>query len=342
MNSLNVYSGASAINDFLNPKNHLTPLVELDKSLNPLWNEKVHIYIKMQTFLPLMNVKSVPAFEMLKRSQKQADNLVESSSGNMAFSLTILSKLFGYEKMRSVVSDTTSAGKLQMLLLAGSEIWVNHEPENVLENPEESGIEVAKRMGEKKDWQNFNQYANINNPLGHYENCAKQIVEQLNNDIQVFGTTLGTTGTMSGIAKYLKEYTQAQCIGVVKKEHSPVPGPRSQKLLNMIELEWRKYVDEVVEGDTQGAYLQSLNLCRKGLLVGPSSGLSLDGLIFYLQEHKNLEKLRNREGKINCVILGCDLPFMYMDEYFKYLPRHIFPEVYNQALLKEKIGFEEF
>lgn len=66
MNNLNVYGGLTAINDFLNPENHLTPLVELPSSLNPFLADGIHIYIKMQTFLPLMNVKSVPAYEMLK------------------------------------------------------------------------------------------------------------------------------------------------------------------------------------------------------------------------------------------------------------------------------------
>lgn len=67
MKNLHVYRGQSAVNDFLNPENHLTPLVELSEKLNPFIADQVHIYIKLQTFLPLMNIKSIPAYEMLKQ-----------------------------------------------------------------------------------------------------------------------------------------------------------------------------------------------------------------------------------------------------------------------------------
>ena len=63
MKNLHVYRGQSVVNDFLNPENHLTPLVELSEKLNPFIADQVHIYIKLQTFLPLMNIKSIPAYE---------------------------------------------------------------------------------------------------------------------------------------------------------------------------------------------------------------------------------------------------------------------------------------
>ena len=112
MNNLNVYGGLTAINDFLNPENHLTPLVELPSSLNPFLADGIHIYIKMQTFLPLMNVKSVPAYEMLKNDVQPKRRLAESSSGNMAFSLSVLSRCCGYEKTRAVISHETNREKV--------------------------------------------------------------------------------------------------------------------------------------------------------------------------------------------------------------------------------------
>ena len=105
MKNLHVYRGQSAVNDFLNPENHLTPLVELSEKLNPFIADQVHIYIKLQTFLPLMNIKSIPAYEMLKQDMSPTKKIIESSSGNMAFSLSILSRSAGYEKMKAVMTS---------------------------------------------------------------------------------------------------------------------------------------------------------------------------------------------------------------------------------------------
>ena len=177
MNNLNVYGGLTAINDFLNPENHLTPLVELPSSLNPFLADGIHIYIKMQTFLPLMNVKSVPAYEMLKNDVQPKRRLAESSSGNMAFSLSVLSRCFGYEKTRAVISHETNREKVQMLLLAGTEIWVNKEPICPDPHSDESGIRIAEKTAHRSGWKNLNQYANPDNPGGHYEFCGQQILK---------------------------------------------------------------------------------------------------------------------------------------------------------------------
>ncbi len=343
MNHLNVYSGSAAINDFLNPENHLTPLVELPLSLNPFLAEGIHIYVKMQTFLPLMNVKSIPAYQMLKNDRCPARRLVESSSGNMAFSLAVLSRCFGYEKTRAIVSHETNREKLQMLLLAGAETWVNKEP--ICPNPHsaESGIRIAEKMSRKRGWKNLNQYANPSNPDGHYELCGRQILKQTNNDIRVFCTSLGTTGSMCGIAKQLKDKAEVLCIGVVRKPNNPVPGPRTLNLLKMIDFDWQQLTDEVVEEGTVHAYTQSMLLCRAGILAGPSTGLSLAGLLKYLRKEKlknDFADLKKERAEINCVILACDLPFLYLDEYFKYLPRKCFPKIFHQELLSVSLDFQ--
>lgn len=344
MNNLNVYGGLTAINDFLNPENHLTPLVELPSSLNPFLADGIHIYIKMQTFLPLMNVKSVPAYEMLKNDVQPKRRLAESSSGNMAFSLSVLSRCFGYEKTRAVISHETNREKVQMLLLSGTEIWVNKEPICPDPHSDESGIRIAEKTAHRSSWKNLNQYANPDNPGGHYEFCGQQILKQLNNDIRIFCTSLGTTGSLCGIARALKKKTEARCIGVARKPNNPVPGPRTLNLLKMIDFDWQQQTDDVVEEGTVHAYDQSMRLCRAGILAGPSTGLALAGLLKYLRREKlknDFAGLKNGRPEINCVILACDLPFLYLDEYFKYLPRKRFPKIFHQELLSARIDFQK-
>ena len=84
MKNLHVYRGQSAVNDFLNPENHLTPLVELSEKLNPFIADQVHIYIKLQTFLPLMNIKSIPAYETRYVSNKKDYRIVFWKHGFLA------------------------------------------------------------------------------------------------------------------------------------------------------------------------------------------------------------------------------------------------------------------
>ncbi|NCB49246.1 MAG: pyridoxal-phosphate dependent enzyme [Alphaproteobacteria bacterium] len=339
----NVFKGKEGIASFLNPENHITPLVELNEKLNPFLKDKIHIFIKMQTFLPLMNVKSASAYGMISKSPKKDKvKLVESSSGNMAFSLSILSSFFGFEKMRAIISSEASIGKMQMLLLSGAEVLVNEEP--VCPNPHDttSGINLAKKMG-KRDWMNLNQYANPNNPAAHYEMTGTQIYTQLEGNIQVFCSSLGTTGSMNGISKKLKEKDdKIMCVGVVRKPNNPVPGPRTLGLLKMIDFDWEAACDDIVACSSKQAYQKSMELCRQGLLAGPSSGLNLYGLLTYLKRMKvseKLEALRNEKGEINCVFLGCDLPFLYLDEYFKTLPRKMFPRILHEEKLRTPLQF---
>ncbi|MCT4575547.1 MAG: pyridoxal-phosphate dependent enzyme [Alphaproteobacteria bacterium] len=347
MISDNVFKGKKGVHDFLNPKNHVTPLVEIPEELNPFYNDEVHVFVKMLSFTPLMNVKSIPSYNMLDKHKKLEEyNIIENSSGNTAFSLSILSKIFGFKKTRVLISaKDTSIGKLQMLLLSGAEVQANNEP--LCPDPSDlnSGIQIAKNMGKRKKWFNPNQYSNKNNPESHYKITAPQIYEQLNGDIQIFSTGLGTTGSMVGCAKYLKEkLPNLKISGIVRKPNNIISGPRTLGLLRMIDFDWKKDIDEIIDVSTYDSYLRSLELCRSGLLLGPSSGFNLAGTLKYIMKLKRnnlLDKIRNKQGRINVVFIGCDSPFPYLDTYFKCLPRNKFPKIINEELLiaENKITF---
>ena len=148
--NLNTYAGPNAILDFLNPDNApYIPLVELPESLNPYTDKGVRIFAKLMNMLPLMNVKSLPAYNMLLDQKSKGelsgiDTVIENSSGNTVFSLAVLARLMGIPRTKAVVSHEVTKGKLNLLRLLGTEIIVNEEP--ICPDPSDptSGIYKAK------------------------------------------------------------------------------------------------------------------------------------------------------------------------------------------------------
>ena len=329
------------LKDFLNPRSTVTPLIELPEYLNPLAKHRVRIFAKRMDMLPLGNIKSLPAFAMLRAVNLDAvHTLVENSSGNTVASLAILGRLFGVPHTKALVSNEVSSGKLALLRLFGVEVIVKDEPICPDPNDPESGIYLAKAMGLTDGWLNPSQYDNETNPAAHYASTGPQIWQQLDGTLTVFCAGLGTTGTLVGTGSYLKEQSASVVtVGVVRSPNNPVPGVRTENLLREIAFDWREVADAVELVGTRDAYLQSLKLCREGLLVGPSSGFALAGLLQFLfgkYESGELDTLRNRNGEVVAVFICCDSPLSYLQEYFEYLGEEYFLPIQNAELLKDR------
>lgn len=134
----------------------------------------------------------------------------------------------------------------------------------------------------------------------------------------VFCAGLGTTGTILGVGSYLKKRSKnITIIGVTRSSNNPVPGVRTPNLLREIAFDWQKVTDHMEEIGTKESFAESLKLCRDGLMVGPSSGFALAGLFSFLSKQKvsnNLDKLRNKNGKIVAVFFCPDSPLPYLNE----------------------------
>lgn len=340
---LNVFEGESAVRDFLNPDNNPPiPLVELPARCNPFHEDGVRIFAKLMSMLPLANVKSLPALNMLLEAEnigklKDVHTLIENSSGNTVFSLATIARLFGIDKTKAIVSHEISWGKLQLLRLFGTQILVNEEPICPDPGDKESGIYKAKQEGKNKGWFNPGQYDNEANPRSHTQWTAPQIWEQTKGKISVFCTGVGTTGTILGVGDYFKKKSKKIIvIGVTRSPNNPVPGVRTPNLLQEIAFDWRKVTDFVEEIGTKESFVESLRLCRAGIVVGPSSGLALAGLFSFLSKQKdagNLDDLKNRNGEIVAVFVCPDGPLPYLNEYFEYLDESNFPVIENEELL---------
>lgn len=291
--NLNVFSGNTALRDFHNPeKQPYIPLVELPESLNPFHSKGVRVYAKLMNLLPLNNVKSVPAYNMLEQAQKRGtlngvDTLVEASSGNTALSLAAMAPLFGLKETRTFIAHEISPGKLKLLQLFGAISEVFEEPICADPADPESRLYKAREFGQQKNVFNPDQYSNPDNPASHSKITGRQIWEQTGGNILIFATGLGTTGTLIGISKYLKEQNaNVQVIAGIRKPNNLIPGLRTLNLLKEIEHPWQEYTDSTELVGSVESYTLSLQMIRHGLFVGPSSGLSLAALFNFLEKQQ--------------------------------------------------------
>ncbi|KAL1591755.1 hypothetical protein SLS60_011754 [Paraconiothyrium brasiliense] len=338
----NVFSGQNALKDYYDPdKNPPLPLVEIPRQLNPFYNDGVHIYAKMMTFLPAHNVKELPALAMLSSSQisPQTKSLVEYSSGSTVISMGIVGRiLHGIVDTRAYISNKTSESKLRLLQFFGLDLRLFGGPSQPEPTDARGGIQRARHDAEIDDTTvNLNQYENDLNWGSHMRWTGPQILAQLPS-LSVFCAGMGTAGTLTGTATYLKrEKPSVATVGVCTSPGDRVPGPRSHALLAPVKFPWKTCVDSIVECGSEDAFKTSLYLSRNGLICGPSSGFNLVGLIRYLEKQKvegTFEQLRGDMGRIDCVFLCCDLPYQYLDEYFHKVPEAEFPRIQGENLVK--------
>lgn len=327
--SASVFEGEDAISNFLHPK-HIapTPLVELPELLNPFRKDGVRIFAKLMNMLPLFNIKSLPAHSMLEEAKKVGalhgkEGVVEYTSGNMALSLAVLAKNFGIHKVRALVRQTTPAAKLQLLRFFGVDVSFVDPSAYVHMGGVDPGIEMAREAGAQGGWHNLNQYAATANPKAHEEWTAPQIWEQTDGTLTVLAAGLGTVGTLSGAGAFFKKRdAKVTTVGAVHSPQGPVPGVRTRQLLQYTEFDWKSGVDAIYEVSAKESFTQSLILSRQGLVVGPSAGLALAGLLQFIREKQKegtLDTLRNAAGEVVAVFVCPDTPFPYMDEYFEWV-----------------------
>lgn len=322
---LNVFDGPASVREFLDPARSLpTPLVELPDRLNPFRQDSVRIFGKLACLTPLLNIKYLPVWNMLLEAEssgklKDVHTIVENSSGNTAFSLAVLSEVFGVHAVTAFVPFDIAPGKLDLLRLAGVQPELKRGAAN-----EMSGIAEARNHGKEPGRFCPSQYENEANPAAYEKWFAPQIWEQTRKKLAVFAAGLGTTGTLLGCSRYFRRVSERiRIVGAMCAPNEAVPGVRSRERLKEIDLQWEPAVDAVVEVGTKESFRMSLRLCRAGLVAGPSSGFALAGLYRFLEGRKAagaLNSLRNQDdGEIISVFVCADTPLPYLDKYSTHL-----------------------
>ncbi|MEJ5210977.1 MAG: cysteine synthase CysM, partial [Burkholderiales bacterium] len=200
-----------------------TPLVRLKRLPGKTSNT---ILVKLEGNNPAGSVKDRPALSMIMRAEargeiKPGDTLIEATSGNTGIALAMAAAIRGY-RMILVMPEHMSVERRQIMRAFGAEIVLTSR-----EGSMEEAIDVANRMQAEGRGRILNQFGNPDNPQAHYEGTGPEIWRDTQGTITHFVSSMGTTGTIMGCSRYLKERNPAiQIIGVQPEEGAQIPGIR--------------------------------------------------------------------------------------------------------------------
>lgn len=256
-----------------------TPVVELT-SMNP--NRRVRVLCKLEGNNPGGSVKDRPAYFMLKEAEKSGELtrdkiILEPTSGNTGIALAMIGAAKGY-KVELCMPGCVSLERRGILEAYGATVLLTPANEAT-----DGAIRRAHQIhdGHPEKYYMPNQFTNANNFLAHYETTGPEILSQTNGDIDVFVAGMGTTGTLMGVSRYLKEKKPAVRIAGVE----PPPGHMIQGLKNMQEA----IVPQIYEANRLDEKLTigdelAFETCRKlalteGIFAGMSSGAAVAGAL---------------------------------------------------------------
>ena len=254
-----------------------TPLVRLKRLPGASVEARGKVVLaKLEGNNPAGSVKDRPALSMISRAEqrgdiKPGDTLIESTSCNTGIALAMAAAMRGY-RMILVMPENQSIERRQTMRAFGAELVLT---------PREGGMELARDVAEKMRSEGrgiiLDQFANPDNPLAHYEGTGPELWRETAGQITHFVSSMGTTGTIMGVSRYLKEQNPAICIvGCQPEDGSQIPGIRKWPEAYLPKIFDRSRVDRVESVSQAEAEEMTRRLAREeGIFAGISSGGSL-------------------------------------------------------------------
>lgn len=250
-----------------------TPLVRLKRMPEDRSNV---VLLKLEGNNPAGSVKDRPALSMIRRAEargdiKPGDTLIEPTSGNTGIALAMAAAMMGY-KMILLMPEGSSAERVQTMRAYGAEVILTPK-----ETSMPGAIDEAHRMQRAGLGVILDQFANPDNPLAHYESTGPEIWADTQGRVTHFVSSMGTTGTIMGNSRYLKEQNPAiQIIGVQPETGSQIPGIRKWEDEYLPKICDFSRIDQLIHVSQQEAEDTARQLAREeGILAGPSSGGAL-------------------------------------------------------------------
>ena len=258
---------------------------------------------KLEGNNPAGSVKDRPALSMIQRAQergdiKPGDTLIEATSGNTGIALAMAAAIKGY-RMILIMPEDLSIERAQTMKAFGAELILT---------PKSGGIEYSRDLAEQMQREGkgrvLDQFANADNPRVHYETTGPEIWKATKGKVTHFVSAMGTTGTITGVSRYLKEKNPAvKIIGVQPNEGSRIPGIRKwpeaylPKIYNPANVDELMYVSQETAED----------MCRKlAREEGIFAGISAAGACWVAQE------IAKKETNATIVFIVCDRGDRYL------------------------------
>lgn len=262
-----------------------TPLVRLQRLPGETSNT---VLLKLEGTNPAGSVKDRPALSMIQRAEargeiKPGDTLIEATSGNTGIALAMAAAIKGYRMKLIMPAHMTEERKAAMLAYGAELIEVSQE------EGMEGARDLAKSMEAEGLGKVLDQFSNGDNPQAHYESTGPEIWRQTQGTITHFVASMGTTGTIMGVSRYLKEQNPAiQIIGLQPEEGASIPGIRRWPAAYMPSIFDGSMVDRVINMAQRRAEDTMRDLAaREGIFCGVSSGGAVAGALELSRELEN-------------------------------------------------------
>jgi cysteine synthase B len=277
-----------------------TPLVALKQiTVNP----NVTIYGKLEGNNPGGSVKDRAAYGMIKGAIERGEikdgvKLIEATSGNTGIALAMIASLFGVP-IELVMPEDATRERILTMEAFGAKVTLTPKAQSM-----EGAIDYANAQLSKGGFLMLNQFSNPDNPGMHYKTTGPEIWEDTNHQVTHFVSSMGTTGTIMGVSKYLKEQNpQIQIVGCQPTDGSKIPGIRKWPAAYMPSIFDSKRVDQIIEIGEKDARIMAKRLTREEAIF---SGMSSGGVV-----HAAIELSKQlSSGVIVCII--CDRGDRYL------------------------------
>lgn len=262
-----------------------TPLVRLQRMTAGKNNT---ILAKLEGDNPAGSVKDRPAFSMIREAEargdiKPGDTIIEATSGNTGIALAMAAAVMGYKMILIMPENSSDERKWSMQAYGAELILVSKEASM------EGARDLASKLEQEGRGRVLNQFGNSDNPLAHYQTTGPEIWQQTAGKVTHFISSMGTTGTIMGTGRYLKEQNPAvQIVGLQPSEGASIPGIRRWPKEYLPSIFDPSGVDRVLDMSQQEAEITMRRLAREeGIFAGVSSGGAVAGALRLAAELEN-------------------------------------------------------
>ncbi|MGC6229429.1 cysteine synthase CysM [Hafnia paralvei] len=259
-----------------------TPLVQLQRMASGLGSE---VWVKLEGNNPAGSVKDRAALSMIQQAElrgeiKPGDTLIEATSGNTGIALAMIAAMKGY-RMKLLMPENMSKERQASMRAYGAELILVSREQGI-----EGARDLAQQMADRGEGLILDQFNNADNPLAHFTTTGPEIWQQTQGKVTHFVSSMGTTGTITGVGRFLKQQSDTvQIVGLQPSEGASIPGIRRWPQAYLPGIYRPDLVDRVLDMSQQLAEETMRRLAREeGLFCGVSSGGAVAGALRVAEE----------------------------------------------------------